>query len=375
MSRSCRRLSLPTVAVLLAPWVLAACEEPVVLPDPPPRPIAWLEVQAAEFAQVRRVAGSLQAADTAVLSFEIPGKLRTVDVNLGDEVAAGQTLATLDPASFQLSTVSAQGRLDEANAALREAENEFRRQADLFERGWVSQAAFDNAEAGLSSAQSAVKVAQAQLALTREDLSDTILRAPYDGRITARLVEPSQQVGPGEAIYEIEGETGLEVAVSVPETLVGDLARDGIAAAAFPAVPGLTVDARIVEIGTRAEVANAFPVTLRLLEADARLRSGMTAEIDFTFGGGALTGYTGPVVAVPPTALVAGPGDQSAVFVFDRSAGVVRRRPVQVEEILNNQVFVSRGLEPREIIAVAGAEFLQNGQRVVLLDPSIRTYN
>lgn len=339
------------------------------------RPIAWLQVEASELGQTRRLSGVLRPVTTASLSFEVGGKVARVEVRLGDLVEPGTVLAALDQRSYRLAVEAARGEVSRAEAARNEARNEYRRFADLLERGLVSRSGFDNAKAAAETARSALDVARARLDIAEKDLDDTVLRAPYQGRITRRLVEPAQQVASGEPVFEIEGTEGQEVRLLVPETLIGAIERGQTYPVHFPAVPGLDLTARVREIGASAEAANSFPVTLMLNEQRERLRAGMTVEVDVVFVGEGRTGYAGEVVRIPVSAVVAGPGQDAFVFVFDPDSGTVSRRSVQTENILDNEVMISRGLEPGEIIATAGAHFLRDGQAVTLLGDEPRRFN
>ncbi|WP_343564162.1 efflux RND transporter periplasmic adaptor subunit [Kiloniella sp. b19] len=341
----------------------------------PPRPIAWIEIAETEFEQLRRISGILVAAENADLSFQVAGKIESIDVNLGDTVTKGQVLAELDQSSYELSSRASEGQLQEARARLTEARNEYNRQQDLFSKGWVAKASLDNAQAALDTAQSSVDIAQAQLELSQKDLTDTALRAPYDGKISSRLAEPSQQITAGQTVLIIEGKEGLEVSATVPETLIGKLQQNQSYAVRFPALPGLALNGRITEIGTQATQANAFPVTLLLADADDRLRAGMSAEIDFKFLGEGRTGRSGKAFRVPPTALLAGEDGNAYVFIYDAEAKTVRRQAVQTENVLNNQVLVGKGLKEGDVIATAGVEYLHDGQKVTLLGVGPKVFN
>ncbi|WP_425403893.1 efflux RND transporter periplasmic adaptor subunit [Hwanghaeella sp.] len=363
----------PLILATLA--LLAACDDAA---EPAPeviRPIAWIAVEPFGLEQVRRLSGTLQAVRTASLSFEVGGKVAAVAAKLGDIVKKGDMLAEIDSAPYRLNVNAARGALQEASAALREAENTYRRQKQLFDKGWIAQAALDNAVATLDSARSNVDIAQAQFELMQRDMADTKLLAPYDGRITSRTIEPSQQVSAGQPVFEIEGQGGLEVSVMVPETIIQRVSDGQTFDVNFAGIDNLTAKARVTEIGPRAETSNAFPVTLALDADYPSLRSGMSVEVNFTFEGRGRTGYSGKTVKVPFSAIIPGNAQDALVYVFDPDTGTVSRRSVQTENIIDNQVLISSGLEAGEIIATAGVSFLRDGQKVRLFDTSVKQFN
>jgi len=202
-----------------------------------------------------------------------------------------------------------------------------------------------------------------------------VLLAPYDGIITKRLIEPSQQIASGNLAFEIEGNHGLEVQVMVPETLIQELVQDAFIKVSIPTLPSIVLQGQITEIGTRAESANAFPVTIVIQERNEKLRAGMTAEVEFIFEGQGRTGFTGKSIVVPISSLLAELNQRSSVFVFDEKEQVVRKRIVQTENVMNNKVYISTGLKAGEIIAVSGVAFLRDGQKTTLLDQKTQRFN
>ncbi len=339
------------------------------------RPIAWMEVKQSSFEQVRKLSGTIYPVEATKLSFEVGGKVEWIKVNLGDTIKRGDELARLNQRNFNLSMQSAQANLQKAYAGLSEARNEHKRYAELSEKGLVSKSGYDTAKASFESATSAVDLAKAQLDIANKDLNDSLLTAPYNGKITKRLIEPSMQVLPGQATFEVEGEEGLEVRVMVPETMIRVLSKNSEIYIHYPALPSLKSAGTITEIGTRAETANAFPVTIVISSALGELRAGMTAEVNFTFQGVGRSGYQGLSFHLPISAINADQGQKSYVYVFDASKKIVNKRYVQTEGLINNVIIVSEGLTEGEIIATAGVAFLRDGQTVNLLDKNVQRFN
>jgi len=298
-----------------------------------------------------------------------------VKVNLGSEVKKGDILASLDKRSFNLALQTSQAEVEKAKASLAESNNEYLRYQKLISQDLVSQSGFDNAKALYESSKSAVDVTLARLNIARKDLQDSVLLAPYDGIITKRLIEPSQQIASGNLAFEIEGNHGLEVQVMVPETLIQELVQDAFIKVSIPTLPSIVLQGQITEIGTRAESANAFPVTIVIQERNEKLRAGMTAEVEFIFEGQGRTGFTGKSIVVPISSLLAELNQRSSVFVFDEKEQVVRKRIVQTENVMNNKVYISTGLKAGEIIAVSGVAFLRDGQKTTLLDQKTQRFN
>jgi RND family efflux transporter MFP subunit len=355
--------------------ILVGCNEPAKEITKPIRPIMWKKIEVSPFKQIRTLSGTVAPVEATKLSFEVEGKIQSIEVILGNDVVTGQERARLNQRNFNLGLQSAQAQYQQAKATLIDARNSHRRYEQLLKQGVVSQSGFDNAKATYDASKSAADVAQAQLDIASKNLQDSILLAPYDGIITKRLFEPSQQISAGQSLFEIEGKHGLEVHVMVPETLIRELKQLSILPIHFPVLPELTMQGQITEIGTRAEFANAFPVTAVLEGDNPLLRAGMTAEVDFSFSGTGRTGHTGDVFRIPATALSAGLEQKAYVFVYNPDSQQVFKTEVQTENIFKNEVFISSGLKQGDIIAIAGVAFLRDGQQVSLTDNNVQRFN
>lgn len=352
--------------------LLAGCQNSADTETAPVRPIAWLEVGAAERSTHRTLSGVVRAIKRAPLSFEVNGRIETIEVEVGDQFEANDVLARLDPRNYRLAREERASEVTQAEAVLREAKQDLTRQRDLHADGWASSAALDAARATLDTAQGQLETAHARLDIADADLLDTVLRAPYPGVVAGRLAEPVQRVAAGETVLQIQGTGGaFEIALTVPETLIGRLKPGDVQSVTFPARPEAPAQARVTEIGTEALQGSAFPVTLRILAARPDLRGGMTAEVAFDIAAPSTEEARTPV-AIPVTAFLPGDGAETVVFVFHPGddldgAGTLERRPVSLGPVSSDQAIVLDGLQMGEIVATRGLPFLRDGQTVTRL--------
>jgi len=349
-------------------WIvtlLAACgEEPKKTP-PAIRAVKTITVQPQAAVQVRRISGLVQPVNVSQLSFEVGGSVATVQVKVGDKVKKGQVLATLDTRQYRLNQQSAEAELRQAKAQLVEKASTFKARKLLYERRVVAKTAFERAKAEYEAAVEGVRKIESKVALAKRDLTNTELRAPFDGFIAKRDVEPAQVVASGKVVLELQGKGDFEVAVNVPDTMINSLKRGQKTSVAFPTLPNLKVEGRIDEIASRGGEANTFPVTVRLLNPSPDLRAGMSAEVRFNLGvPGLKTAFAVPVSALVPTQTKT---RAAHVYVFDRTTSTLKKTKVSVAAVRGNDVLIGKGLKAGEIVVTAGVAFLHDGLKVKLL--------
>jgi len=210
-------------------------------------------------------------------------------------------------------------------------------------------------------------MAKSQLDSAKRDLRNTVLKAPFGGYISKRLLEPHQEITSGQALFQLDGLEEMEVELMLPENIIGHLKHGDAGTASFPSLQNTHVVGRISEIGTRAEAANAFPVTLRLKERPQGIYPGMTAEVELSID----QGEQAEGFLLPASAIVAGVGTgpgRHFVFVYKEKTGTVQKRPVFISGGQRQMARVSEGLQEGDIVAVAGTSFLSDGMKVLLLD-------
>ena len=315
--------------------------------------------------QSRKFPGTVRAVDTSSISFEVAGLVQTVRVDIGDKVKKGQILATLDKESFELNVDSSRAALSRAHARFEEKktayEREIRIQAE--DPGATSQKAVDQALAAYEGTRENVSYHQAQLDLAKRDLEKTNLRSPFTGIVSARNVEPFEEVRRGQSVLELFMEGAMEVEVKVPENLIGNVSVGLRGEVRLPNRPDHAYRAVVSYVGSAATNANAFPVKATIRDADQFVRPGMTAELSLVFR----RGNGGPAYLVPIHALAPGLGkDDASVYVVDPKTSTVRRTAVEGKGVVGSQAVITKGIKPGDIVVVAGVSFLRDGQKVKL---------
>ena len=130
------------------------------------------------------------------------------------------------------------------------------------------------------------------------------------------------------------------------------------------------MQAKLTEVGTQARKANAFPVTLKLEEQSDLLRSGMTAQVFFTFEQKETEG-----ILIPNSAIGVGIGEENYIYVYNPDASTLSKMTVEPFNITNNDVYVKAPLKDGDIVVTAGVSYLSDGQKVKLLEQTIDIFN
>ncbi|NNE86314.1 MAG: efflux RND transporter periplasmic adaptor subunit [Alphaproteobacteria bacterium] len=357
------------VVAALAALFLAGCEDETPEVTERIRAIKTYTVSQHASGRSRKFPGAVEATDTSSLSFEVSGNVTKVLVDAGDKVVAGQELAELDAEPYRLDVQSGEADLGSARAGFNEKSLELERQKALFAKGWISQAALDQAVAAFETAKNDVDIAQSKLSRLRRDLGKTVMRAPFDGVIATRSVDPFVEVNRGQALFEIFAEGALQIALSIPETVIEQINLGLPAAVNLSSFGACECTAVVTEIGSSAETANAFPVKATLLNPPTSVRPGMTAEVEFLLGiEDTASNFLIPIDAVAAGSQSGQPINLSSyVFVFDAANSTVQKRAIKIGPGTGSFVEVQEGVEPGDVIAAAGVSFLSDGLKVKLL--------
>ncbi|UCD81467.1 MAG: efflux RND transporter periplasmic adaptor subunit [Desulfobacterales bacterium] len=314
--------------------------------------------------QTRIFSGIVNAVDSSDLSFEVDGKVESVEVDIGDRVQKGQVLAELDQEPYQLEVSAVEAELVKARANVVNTKAEFDRQKRVFDQGAGAKSDLDTADYNYKAARSAVNYQISRLNLAKRDLRKTTLRSPYDGTIAWRSVDPHEEVKVGQKVFEIDAKGTMEVQLAVPETNIDRIQIDDPATVTFPTLPGVSVNGRISYIGSAAVKANAFPVKVELMGSNEKVKPGMTAEVNLVVKDEERKpGYLIPLQAI----LMAPQANRGFVFVYDSETSTVKKNPVSFRGTQHKKAFVDEGLAIGDIIAVAGVSFLADGLEVKLM--------
>ena len=362
-----------TILTLMLILTLAACKEEDAASDPPIRGLKTHLIADVERTTVRRFPAVLEPTSLNTLSFEVAGKLNAVALEVGQRVEQGQTLLTLDTASFQIQLDNAEAGIVAARAARDNAVENYERQELLLERGTVTKVVRDAAETEAIAAEARLEQAIKARDTARDTLARTSITSPIDGIINSVDGVSFGTVSPGAPMVSLYSLDAFEVSFSVNFDTVSQLVVGTQATVRLADLPSVTLGAVVSELGSRADSVSSFPVILRLEETDPVLKAGMAVEASIELPIPADSGFPIPLSALIKSGQIGiqpdrpqGPGS-ARVYVYNDDTSTVVERKVAIAGVRENSVIVIDGLAVGDRVASAGVSFLRDGMRVNLL--------
>ena len=336
---------------------------------------------------VLNASGYVTARRQATVSSKFTGKVTEVLIEEGMEVEEGQELARLDDSNVATSYALAEARLKssrtslkETGALLNEARSIYNRTKSLVDRGLSSDAEMDRARAGLESLaaqlerkQADVQVAERQLDVYRQQMEDTVIRAPFAGVVVAKNAQPGEMISPVSAgggftrtgIGTIVDMDSLEIEIDVNEAYINRVKAGQKIVATLDAYPDWQIPCHVIAIIPTADRQRAtVEVRVGFDELDERILPDMGVKVAFQDGGqssasSAPSGRAG--IIIPQSAVEESAGK---LYVYVLLDGVVERRAVAVAGQRGNDALVTTGLVSGDKVVTNIPAGLEDGARV-----------
>lgn len=344
------------VAVVCAAWAIYATQHrPEAGSGPPPgaaggrgggpAAVTTATVRSERLSQKLEALGNARANESVDISSKTSNVVAAVRFRDGERVRAGQVLVQLDDAQARADVAAAQ-------AAVTESESQYNRSRELLNTQALSKSSFDQLEATLKANRARLQSAQARL-------EDTVIRAPFSGRVGLRRVSVGTLISPGDVITTLDDTSVIKLDFSVPETFVATL-REGLSVrATAPAYPGRAFVGKVASIDSRVD-QNTRSVIVRALLAneDGALKPGMFLNV-------ALAKDERETLVIPEEALTP---DAEKQFVFVVADGKAQRREVRIGGRSPGSVEITAGLEAGDRVIVEGTQKVRDGAPVNAID-------
>ena len=327
-------------------------------------PVA-IRMAAAEVRKVEKsisVTGSLLPDETVSVSAEVPGRVAAIRADFGQRVKKGDVLAEIDTQELALqrerskaslaqalaraglrpgqedSTPETTPSIRQAAAQFEDARSKYENAAKLVKSGDIAQERFNEIDKALQARQAAleatrdelrvllasIQALRAEVRLSEKRLNDAVVRAPFDGAVTARLISPGQYTKENTPILTLVKTSPLRLRADIPESIAMDVRVGTTLSFTTDAAPGVSFHAVVREMNPSLDArSRSLAAEARLLENDARLKPGMFVQVRL------VTARDASVVAVPKEAIYAVAGLTKIFVIRDGKAVEIRLSPGQ----------------------------------------------
>jgi RND family efflux transporter MFP subunit len=329
--------------------------------------------------------GYVTARRQATVSAKITGKVTEVRIEEGMRVEEGDILARLDDteAKAQLALARAQlavasSQEGEIRALLQQAENDYTRAQELFNRQLVSAQSIDAARAQrdtlrarLVANSEQVRAARESVVVAEVQLANTVIRAPFSGVVVTKSAQPGEMISPISAgggftrtgIGTIVDMDSLEIQVDVNESFINRVAAEQPVEATLNAYPDWKIPGAVIAIIPTADRSKAtVKVRVAIESKDPRIVPDMGVRVAFLERAPAASRATATSLVLVPAEAVRADGGGSAVLVV--ADGRVSRRSVTAGKTVGTNREILTGLKAGERVVVSPPPSLGDGDAV-----------
>lgn len=300
--------------------------------------------------------GKVKAASEVNLAFRISGPITKVNVTEGQFVRKDQVLAEMDSRDYAV-------QLSATEAEYKQVKAEAERIIQLYEKQSISENDYDKAVSGLQQIMAKYNAHQ-------NALSDTKLRAPFDGYIQKRYFDRNETVSAGMPLFSMISAETPEVEINIP---AGEfIQRDQFDSYScyFELYPDRNFPLELISINRKANLNQLYTVRLRFKENphSSMPSPGMSTMVTIRYKPENTT-----MVSIPLTAMFE-VDNTPTVWVYDEVQQRINARTIRISEILTDgTMIVSEGLNVGEQVVSAGVHKLSDGEKVKLLPQATKT--
>lgn len=330
-----------------------------------PIKVETIKVERIDLAEPLIASGTIAAKQTSNIGVLSQGVVEKINVRVGDRVTKGQALFQTRRIDYQQRLSEAEAQLDIAIAEAANAESAFKRYSVLVNDGSVSRAAYEEVETTFQIATSNVTLRRTQVAAARQALDDTIVRAPFNGAVTARYIDEGVFMansfsGMGNSavlqIQECEIAAGILFA---PESEVGRL-RLGLPGNLYVDGRSAPIPSDIIILNDRVDPqARTVEFRMAFLNEGCAVRAGQSVRAEVNVD-------PRPALVLPRAALQ---GSSTSPYVFKIDGDRARRASVTFRDIDAVRIEILSGVSESDLIIVGPLDALRD-DTIVATDTS-----
>jgi RND family efflux transporter MFP subunit len=303
--------------------------------------------------------GQTEAYTDAPIYAQTSGYLKKWFFDIGARVKQGDVLGQIDTPAVDEQFNQAKAMLGQAHAALDLSNATYQRDLDLVRRRVIAQQDFDVAQSDLREKQATVTADEAAVGRLQALEEFRLLRAPFDGIVTARNTDIGQMVnaGSGNALFVVAQVDPLRVYINVPESMTGDVKVGGSAELRFSEIPGKTFVGKVVRTARAIDPTSRTLLTeIDVPNPSGDLFAGAHVQIRVTTGGDTQS------LLIPANTLIFRQNEISVGILG--SDHKVEVRKIKIGKDLGTSLEVVQGLSADDRVILNPSASLATGQTV-----------
>lgn len=310
--------------------------------------VVTAKVSPAESSYRLRYSGTIEASQTIPLSFQTTGTVEKIYVEVGDVVKKGQLLASVDKMDMQNIYNVSLAQYDQAKDAYNRLKS-VHDQGSLPEIKWVEM-------------ESNMEQAKSSLGLAKNNLDKCNMRAPVDGIVGRRNIEPGQSaIGLSLSPIELVKIETVYVKVSVPENEISKLKKGQKVAFLVSALDRKQFEGFVTNVSPVADViSRTYPVKVTVENSNLELKPGMVCDVTLSLERDAIS------LLVPYKAVSKDSEGKSFVFVVSLNSMRVKKQNITVGSYHESGIEVLSGLTTGQIVVSEGCEKLSDNSLISL---------
>jgi len=310
--------------------------------------VELVELKREDFNHYVEVQGSIDAGETKYVSSELPGKIMKLYVKEGNRIKRGQLLATIDAENIRKS-------IEELNTGLELAKDLYDRQKRLWEKNIGSEIQYLQAKNNMERLEKSLATANTSLAKSR-------IYSPLSGTVARLMNKEGEVASPGMPILHLISISKVKIKADVPEVYIRDIKRKDLVKVRVP-VLDLEKNVPVYRIGQIINQNNrTFEVEVRLNNPNYELKPNLLAMLyvnDYKVE---------DAVAVPLELVQQDLSGKSFVFAVEEKEGkyFVAKKLIETGIVYEGKIEVLSGLEGTEKLVTTGAQYLAEGEEVMI---------
>lgn len=332
--------------VIAISFLLTSCSDKQKNEKVEPTKVETMRIKTGNVSGENIYSGTIEEQNGSALSFSVMGTIKSIHVSIGQKVSKGTLIATIDESSMSNSYQAAQATLEQAQDA-------YNRMKLLYDKGSLPEIQWIEIQTKLKQAESTEKI-------SKKNLEDCKLYAPFSGIIAEKNFEVGQNVLPGQAIAKLVTIDKVKVKISVPENEISAINIGEKINVTVSALDNKQFTGTITEKGISANpLSRSYEVKATINNSQGELLPGMICATTLN------TDKIPNAVVIPINSI--GLDSNNSYFVWTAINGKAHKQPIEVGSMLPDIIIVTSGLSINDEIIVKGQQKVSEGTELFIL--------